>query len=179
MCSSDLAPPDEKGPRRAGSVEQHGQSEKPAVSQHRRANLWRKAAAATSFQAKGQAPAAQVGHPGFRRLTSSLVNRRQVLLTLPLALAAGPARAAGVSYVASREAPPALPREFRGAWVASVGNIDWPSKAGLSTQQQQAELLTLLDKAVALRLNALVLQVRPSCDALYASKLEQIGRAHV
>ena len=100
------------------------------------------------------------------------MNRRQVLLTLPLALAAGPARAAGVSYVASREAPPALPREFRGAWVASVGNIDWPSKAGLSTQQQQAELLTLLDKAVALRLNALVLQVRPSCDALYASKLE-------
>ena len=49
---------------------------------------------------------------------------------------------------------------------------DLPSKAGLSTQQQQAELLTLLDKAVALRLNALVLQVRPSCDALYASKLE-------
>ena len=40
------------------------------------------------------------------------------------------------------------------------------------TPQQQAELLALLDKAVALRLNALVLQVRPGCDALYASKLE-------
>lgn len=100
------------------------------------------------------------------------MNRRRVLLTLPLALAALPARAAGVSYVASKEVPPAVPREFRGAWVATVGNIDWPSKAGLTTQQQQAELLALLDKAVALRLNAIVLQVRPGCDALYASKLE-------
>lgn len=65
-----------------------------------------------------------------------------------------------------------MAREFRGAWIASVGNIDWPSKAGLTTQQQQTELLALFDKAVALRLNALVLQVRPGCDALYASKLE-------
>jgi uncharacterized lipoprotein YddW (UPF0748 family) len=100
------------------------------------------------------------------------MNRRRVLLTLPLALAALPARGTGVSYVAAKEVPPAVPREFRGAWVATVGNIDWPSKAGLTTQQQQAELLALLDKAVALRLNAIVLQVRPGCDALYASKLE-------
>jgi uncharacterized lipoprotein YddW (UPF0748 family) len=100
------------------------------------------------------------------------MNRRQVLLAAPLAFGALPACAAGVNYTVSREQPPALPREFRGAWVASVGNIDWPSKAGLTTQQQQAELLALLDKAVALRLNAIVLQVRPGCDALYASKLE-------
>ena len=76
------------------------------------------------------------------------MNRRQVLLTLPLALAAGPARAAGVSYVPAKELPPALPREFRGAWVASVGNLDWPSQPGLSTQQQQSELLVLLDKEI-------------------------------
>ncbi|KAF0181157.1 MAG: hypothetical protein FD161_463 [Limisphaerales bacterium] len=97
---------------------------------------------------------------------------RRAMLSLLLAAPALPARAAGVSYVASKEVPPAVPREFRGAWVATVGNIDWPSKAGLTTQQQQAELLALLDKAVALRLNAIVLQVRPGCDALYASKLE-------
>ena len=68
--------------------------------------------------------------------------------------------------------PPAVPREFRGVWVATVANIDWPSKKGLPADQQQAELLALLDKAVALRLNAVVLQVRPMCDALYKSDLE-------
>jgi len=67
---------------------------------------------------------------------------------------------------------PALPREFRAAWVATVENIDWPSKRGLSTAQQQAELIKILDKAVQLHLNAIILQVRPCCDALYDSKLE-------
>ena len=94
------------------------------------------------------------------------------MLTLLLAGTALPARAAAVSYVPSKEIPPVVPREFRGAWVASVGNLDWPSKAGLTTAQQQTEFIALLDKAVALRLNAIVLQVRPGCDALYASKLE-------
>lgn len=70
------------------------------------------------------------------------------------------------------DAPPPLRREFRGAWVASVANIDWPSKPGLSAWEQQAELLVMLDRARALRLNAILLQVRPSADALYASKLE-------
>lgn len=100
------------------------------------------------------------------------MNRRQTLLSLAVAAVATPARGAGVSYVPSQQIPLAVPREFRGAWIASVGNIDWPSKAGLTSQQQQTELLALLDKAVALRLNAVVLQVRPGCDALYASKLE-------
>src|SRR5438067_12789287 len=68
--------------------------------------------------------------------------------------------------------PPPVPREFRGVWVATVANIDWPSKKGLSTEQQQKELLAILDKAVELKLNAVVFQVRPMCDALYASELE-------
>ncbi|MHA3772918.1 glycoside hydrolase family 10 protein [Verrucomicrobiota bacterium sgz303538] len=68
--------------------------------------------------------------------------------------------------------PPPLTREFRAAWIASVGNIDWPSKPGLSPEAQRAELIDLLDHAAALRLNAIVLQVRPASDALYASKLE-------
>ncbi len=69
-------------------------------------------------------------------------------------------------------APPAVTREFRGVWVASVANIDWPSKRTLGTVAQQRELLELLDRAVALRLNAVLLQVRPAADALYASKIE-------
>ncbi|MFA6545601.1 MAG: family 10 glycosylhydrolase, partial [Limisphaerales bacterium] len=99
------------------------------------------------------------------------MNRRAMLACL-LAASALSVRAAGVGYVVSKEMPPAVPREFRGAWVASVGNLDWPSVAGLTTQQQQTELTALLDRAVALRLNAIVLQVRPGCDALYASRLE-------
>jgi uncharacterized lipoprotein YddW (UPF0748 family) len=68
--------------------------------------------------------------------------------------------------------PPALRREFRGGWIASVSNIDWPSKRGLSSDEQKKELVAILDRAVALRLNAVILQVRPSCDALYPSNFE-------
>ncbi|MDQ8168244.1 MAG: family 10 glycosylhydrolase [Gemmatimonadota bacterium] len=88
----------------------------------------------------------------------------------PSAPAATPAPVR-VRPVASAEAPP-LAREFRGVWVASVANIDWPSKRTLSTAEQQAELIALLDRAVALKLNAVLFQVRPAADALYASKLE-------
>jgi uncharacterized lipoprotein YddW (UPF0748 family) len=65
-----------------------------------------------------------------------------------------------------------LPREFRGVWVATVANIDWPSKPGLEPSVQQRELIAILDRSVALNLNAIVFQIRPSCDALYPSKIE-------
>jgi uncharacterized lipoprotein YddW (UPF0748 family) len=68
--------------------------------------------------------------------------------------------------------PPEIRREFRGVWVATVANIDWPSKPGLPARQQQDELRAITAKCVALRLNAVVLQVRPMCDALYKSDLE-------
>jgi uncharacterized lipoprotein YddW (UPF0748 family) len=67
---------------------------------------------------------------------------------------------------------PPIAREFRGVWVASVNNIDWPSRPGLETCDQQAELIALLDRAAALHLNAVILQIRPAADALYASKIE-------
>lgn len=84
---------------------------------------------------------------------------------------AGVARGAGEFLPSTLKAPAAL-REFRGVWVASVKNIDWPSQPGLSTAQQKNELLAILDRAAQLRFNAVLLQVRPSCDALYESKLE-------
>ncbi|MCZ2342301.1 MAG: family 10 glycosylhydrolase [Bacteroidales bacterium] len=65
-----------------------------------------------------------------------------------------------------------IPREFRGVWVATVANIDWPSRPGLPTRTQQKELLAILDKCVELKLNAVIFQVRPMADALYASKIE-------
>jgi len=63
-------------------------------------------------------------------------------------------------------------REFRGVWLATVANIDWPSEPGLSTEEQQAELIALLDRAAAVGLNAVVFQVRPAADALYFSPHE-------
>ena len=97
-------------------------------------------------------------------------NRGFVLAWLLCAGTAAPVSAA--SYVPSTQIPPAPLREFRGAWVATVGNINWPSKAGLSTAAQKAELIALLDRAAQLRLNAIVFQVRPCCDTLYNSRLE-------
>ena len=70
------------------------------------------------------------------------------------------------------ENPPAAPREFRAAWVSTVANIDWPSRADLSVAQQKAEIDATLDQAVALQLNAIILQVRPGADAIYPSALE-------
>jgi uncharacterized lipoprotein YddW (UPF0748 family) len=63
-------------------------------------------------------------------------------------------------------------REFRGVWVATVDNIDWPSKPGLPVEQQKSELVAIMDRAAQLKLNAVIFQVRPACDALYESKLE-------
>lgn len=68
--------------------------------------------------------------------------------------------------------PPALQREFRGAWIATVDNIDWPSKPGLPEEKQRAELQRILKRLAALRFNAVLFQVRPAADALYQSDLE-------
>jgi uncharacterized lipoprotein YddW (UPF0748 family) len=70
------------------------------------------------------------------------------------------------------EMPPPEPREFRAAWVATVSNIYWPSRPGLAPEVQRAEAVALLDRARALGLNALILQVRPAGDAIYPSALE-------
>lgn len=67
---------------------------------------------------------------------------------------------------------PGPDREFRAAWVATVANIDWPSRPALPVAAQQREARAILDHLVALRMNAVVLQVRPQGDALYASRLE-------
>lgn len=62
--------------------------------------------------------------------------------------------------------------DLRALWVSVVANIDWPSKPGLSTQDQKDELIAWLDLAVAQRHNAVVLQVRPTADTLWRSRKE-------
>src|ERR1039458_2473293 len=81
--------------------------------------------------------------------------------------------AAGEIYQPVAVAPPAVLREFRGAWISVVAsNQDWPSQPGLPVAQQKAELISLLDRAAQLHFNAVILQIRPSSDALYASPIE-------
>lgn len=72
-------------------------------------------------------------------------------------------------------AAPRLAREMRGVWIATVANIDWPSRNSLSADQQRAELTDLFDRASAAGLNAVILQVRPAADAVYASTIEPWG----
>ncbi|MFA6599316.1 MAG: family 10 glycosylhydrolase [Ignavibacteriaceae bacterium] len=62
-------------------------------------------------------------------------------------------------------------REFRGAWIATVTNIDWPTR-GASTESQKQALISILDGLKALNVNAVMFQIRPECDALYNSSIE-------
>ncbi|MEV0650781.1 family 10 glycosylhydrolase [Phytomonospora sp. NPDC050363] len=68
---------------------------------------------------------------------------------------------------------PATPkRQLRAMWISSVANIDWPSEQGLTVAEQQAEYRARLDQAVSRRLNAVVVQIRPTADALWPSPHE-------
>lgn len=68
--------------------------------------------------------------------------------------------------------PPVPQREFRGVWLTTVNNSDWPSRMGLSTEQQKRELIAILDCAAATHLNVVVMHIRPHGDAMYASDIE-------
>ncbi|MGF7037949.1 glycoside hydrolase family 10 protein [Mucilaginibacter lappiensis] len=63
-------------------------------------------------------------------------------------------------------------REFRGVWIATVENIDWPRKPAESADQQQRELTAILDAHQAAGINAIIFQVRPVADAFYAKGRE-------
>jgi len=67
-------------------------------------------------------------------------------------------------------------REFRGVWIATVANIDWPSKPGLSVGQQKAELIQILDSHQRAGINAIMFQIRPAADAFYSKGREPWSR---
>ena len=58
--------------------------------------------------------------------------------------------------------------EFRGVWIASVYNIDWPKTLD-NPEAQKQEFIEILDKLDSLNINAIFVQVRPTSDALYKS----------
>ena len=62
--------------------------------------------------------------------------------------------------------------EFRGVWIATVDNIDWPAKGMVSTEDQKTEFIRQLEMHKANGMNAMIVQVRPSADAFYPSKYE-------
>jgi uncharacterized lipoprotein YddW (UPF0748 family) len=63
-------------------------------------------------------------------------------------------------------------RELRAAWVATVSNIDWPSSAGLTAANQQTQFINILNEHKASGMNAIFVQIRTECDALYANSFE-------
>ncbi|MEU9251551.1 family 10 glycosylhydrolase [Streptomyces sp. NPDC048270] len=100
------------------------------------------------------------------------IGRRGLLAGAAWALAAATGGAGAARAAAAPASRRAAVTEFRGMWIASVSNVDWPSRSGLSAAEQRKQLIGLLDTAVRRRLNAVVLQVRPAADALWPSPLE-------
>src|SRR5688572_16637513 len=107
------------------------------------------------------------------------MNRRVIHVLAMCAIAVGMTQCSkkgdlstGQAALTDQKTPPPAQREFRAAWVATVGNIDWPSKKGLSAEEQQREAIAILDKTKEIGMNAVVFQIRTSADALYKSDLE-------
>lgn len=62
--------------------------------------------------------------------------------------------------------------EFRGVWIATVDNIDWPSKGNYNSDSQKVEFIKLLDFHQRNGINAVIVQIRPATDAFYPSQYE-------
>jgi uncharacterized lipoprotein YddW (UPF0748 family) len=110
---------------------------------------------------------------GFLTLATAGVAGSALTVTIGSMTPAQGATTAPAGVAASGLAPPVpRKRELRAMWIASVVNIDWPSRTGLSAEALQAELIHWLDVAVAYNLNAVFVQIRPTADAFWPSPLE-------
>jgi uncharacterized lipoprotein YddW (UPF0748 family) len=74
------------------------------------------------------------------------------------------------SFLFSQPKPPVY--EFRGVWIATVDNIDWPLKGMVNVDSQKAEYIRQLDMHQRNGMNAVIVQVRPAADAFYPSPYE-------
>ena len=61
--------------------------------------------------------------------------------------------------------------EFRAVWVATVYRLDYPSQATTDPAVLKRDADAILQGCVDMGMNAVILQVRPSADALYPSEL--------
>lgn len=98
--------------------------------------------------------------------------RQFILLIIPLftivAVNAQPAEPSAEPVLVKTEPK----REFRGVWIATVVNIDWPTSTRLTPDKQKQELLDILNSHQETGINAVMLQVRPAADAFYAKSRE-------
>ncbi len=106
--------------------------------------------------------------------------RKKCLTLVLLAACSGPGDVTGPPVTPPPPPPPdtaapSIQREMRGLWIATVANIDWPSQRTLTADQQRAELIDILARAEAMRINTIVFHVRPAGDAVYESALEPWG----
>lgn len=62
--------------------------------------------------------------------------------------------------------------EFRGVWIASVANIDWPKGGMTDPAAQRADFIRILDQHQRNGMNAMIVQIRPAADAFYPSSYE-------
>lgn len=111
-----------------------------------------------------------------RPVTVAIAAAGMIALTGTAAPAAPVATAAPAATAAEAGAcvsdPEAPKHQMRGLWIASVANIDWPSRPGLSPEAARAELDDYYDLATARGLNSVVVQVRPTADTFWDSDLE-------
>lgn len=86
------------------------------------------------------------------------------------AAALWPCVALGAQLPPFASAPPSIARELRAAWATPVQGGDWPSRPGLSIDEQRTELRQLMARAESAGLNAVLLHVRTAADALYPTR---------
>jgi len=77
-----------------------------------------------------------------------------------------------IGCISASAFPLARKHEMRAVWIATVANIDWPSKPGLAPSVQKEEMVQLLDYLSKANINTIVMQIRPTADAFYPSALE-------
>ena len=65
-----------------------------------------------------------------------------------------------------------LKYDFRGVWFTSVVNLDWPVSNRQTVDEQKADAIFMLDSLKSIGINAVLFQVRPESDALYASSYD-------
>lgn len=103
-------------------------------------------------------------------------SRRTVLSAAAGGLAAvavtGSSAQAGPAASRVRTDPMRPKHQLRGLWIATVVNLNWPSRRDLTPEQQQSELTDWFDLAVQRGYNAIVLQVRSAAQVMYESPLE-------
>lgn len=100
-----------------------------------------------------------------KRLTAA------VLAGLLLLTAACGGNVGGESAGAQENAPSAARDDLKAVWVATVYNLDYPNKGTTDVQTLKDEADEILRGSAEMGMNAVILQVRPSCDALYPSEL--------